>query len=313
MNKQRKTIALFGKAIPLTLIVALMVIGIASAALIANFFVVTTTVVATAPVEVTSDTVTCNDFTDGYCVQEIDVDNAGSSAILTELSTAIVGGDGIVVTYSLNGFELSDVDVDDLEELIMEPGATTLTMTVHLLDAASAGSYTITTTATIPEDVKLLTLDNKDSNWARTPGDGIKGYVIYTPEESTFNYYVYAKGLLTTTEYSLIYYADKPDRFVNWGGNNPGALIGTGTTCTDGTLKTPGTMAISAQDGNLPREPDANIAENFYGGAPDYYLTPHGAKLWLVPSSDYTAPALTAWNPTAYLFETDLIEYTETE
>ena len=313
MNKQRKTIALFGKAIPLTLIVALMVVGIGSAALIANFFVVKTTVTATAPVDIISPgVVTCDDFTDGYCVQEIVVTNLGSNAILTELSTTI-NDPGIVVTYSLNGFELPNVDVDELEELIVEPGTTTLTMAVHLLDAADTGSYTITTTATIPEDVKLLTLDNKDSNWARTPGDGIKGYVIYTPEESTFDYYIYAKGLAATTEYSLMYYADMPDRFVNWGGDNPGALIGTGTTYTDGTLKTPGTMAISAQSGNLPREPDANIAENFYGGAPDYYLTPHGAKLWLVPSSDYTAPALTAWNPTAYLFETDLIEYTETE
>ena len=34
-----------------------------------------------------------------------------------------------------------------------------------------------------------------------------------------------------------------------------------------------------------------------------------GAKLWIVPNSDFTTGGLTAWNPDNYLFETDLIIY----
>lgn len=324
LKSNKNTISLFGRAIPITLIVALMVVGIASAALIANFFVVTTTVGVEAPVTLESGILDCsvNDIQTGVCVRDIPVSNSASNAILTELQTIITSDEGgssadILVTYSVNGNELSNVDVDELQELIVENGGTTLTMAVHFLEGITpnpASSYTVTTTATVPEGVKLLTLDNKDENWNRITGDGIKGYIIYTPIGATFDYYVYAKGLAATTEYSVIYYADMPDRFVNWGGDNPGALVGTGLTSSDGTLKTPGTMSESTQVGNLPREPDANIAENFYGGAPDYYLTPHGAKLWIVPSSGYdkNTNALIGWTPSAYLFETDLINYIQT-
>jgi hypothetical protein len=62
----------------------------------------------------------------------------------------------------------------------------------------------------------------------------------------------------------------------------------------------------------LPSPPDANIAVFDYSVPPDYYNHAHGAKIWLVPSEDYDADAknMTAWNPSAYLFETDLITYT---
>ena len=40
-----------------------------------------------------------------------------------------------------------------------------------------------------------------------------------------------------------------------------------------------------------------------------------GAKIWLIPSSDYDneTKKLTAWNPTTYLFETDLITYDDSD
>jgi hypothetical protein len=66
---------------------------------------------------------------------------------------------------------------------------------------------------------------------------------------------------------------------------------------------------------NLPTSPDWNI-----NPSPDYcsnnnnfdsYAHCSGAKLWIVPTSDLTSGALplTAWNPTTYLFETDLVTY----
>jgi len=48
---------------------------------------------------------------------------------------------------------------------------------------------------------------------------------------------------------------------------------------------------------NLPDVNDANY--------------PDGAKLWLVPSTDYDSDtnSMTAWNPEDYLFECNLIRY----
>ncbi|MGC9307788.1 MAG: hypothetical protein ACP5FL_03320 [Thermoplasmatota archaeon] len=94
------------------------------------------------------------------------------------------------------------------------------------------------------------------------------------------------------TDYSLIYYADP------WPGNNPGALIATGTTDEDGYLYLEDEVELNM---DLPHEDDAN-----YGT---------GAKLWLVPSADYNATtnAMEAWNPGDYLFEYNLINYDDTD
>jgi hypothetical protein len=70
---------------------------------------------------------------------------------------------------------------------------------------------------------------------------------------------------------------------------------------------------------DLPRSPDWNI-----NPVPDYcdnhngfddYNTCAGAKIWLVPTSNLTSEIslpLNAWNPSTYLFETDLINYNDT-
>jgi hypothetical protein len=52
---------------------------------------------------------------------------------------------------------------------------------------------------------------------------------------------------------------------------------------------------------DLPCPPDTNYAE--------------GAKIWLVPSDDYNATLtkMIAWNPTEYLFETELMTYDDTD
>lgn len=40
---------------------------------------------------------------------------------------------------------------------------------------------------------------------------------------------------------------------------------------------------------------------------------PDGAKIWLVPSSDYGNTGVIGWNPAKYLFEHDLITYDDTD
>ena len=81
-------------------------------------------------------------------------------------------------------------------------------------------------------------------------------------------------------------------------GDNPGALISSGTTDVDGNLYMAGYIELNM---DLPDPTDENY--------------PSGAKLWLVPSSDYdpTLNKMILWNPTEYLYEWNLIEYNDTD
>lgn len=144
----------------------------------------------------------------------------------------------------------------------------------------------------------MLRLENKDPNTWNVIRDRTFGTLIYEKEGSKFGYLFFGHGLQRKTAYSLIYYADKPDRFVNWGGNYPGALIASKKTDRWGTLTMAGCIELNM---DLPCPPDTNYAE--------------GAKIWLVPSDDYNATLtkMIAWNPTEYLFETELMTYDDTD
>jgi len=159
---------------------------------------------------------------------------------------------------------------------------------------------------------RTLILDNKNpENWTRI-NDTMIGTLTYKTAGDSFNYDFVASGLQSGVEYDLIYYADKQNRFADWGGDNPGAVIGTFTA-------TSGSISVTSQSVNLgmdlPAADDWNaVASPDYCQAPDNYNTCTGAKIWLVPSDDYDSvnKKLTAWNPTTYLFETDLIIYSDT-
>jgi hypothetical protein len=94
---------------------------------------------------------------------------------------------------------------------------------------------------------------------------------------------------LANTNYSLIYYADP------WPGDNPGFFIAKGTSSATGWIRIWFRTFIGY---DLPHTSDANY--------------PAGAKIWLVLSDDYdeTTNRVIAWNPTQYLFEHELINYT---
>ena len=96
-------------------------------------------------------------------------------------------------------------------------------------------------------------------------------------------YFVF--GLDANTGYSLIYYADP------YPGDNPGALIATGTTDGEGIISMSGSAELNM---DLPHPDDANSVPPC-----------PGAKIWLVPSSGYDAAntKIIGWNPTKYLFE----------
>lgn len=139
-----------------------------------------------------------------------------------------------------------------------------------------------------PSDMRVLRLENKDPDtWAPIIEDGSTyGILTYDCKAQKFNYTFEGYGL-QDVEYDLIYYADP------WPGNNPGALIGSGTA-SGGRLSLSGGVEL---DTDLPDPNDWNY--------------PDGAKIWLVTSSDYDGSKMTAWNPEDYLFEMRLINYND--
>ena len=155
-----------------------------------------------------------------------------------------------------------------------------------------------------------LKLENKNSTWAPITDDGIEATLTYELNSPKFNYKFEATGLSANTEYDIIYYADQPDRYENWGGDNPGKLIDTFTT-ESRNYSGVGSVNLAM---NLPKEPDANIQEYDYCKS-DNYLLCHGAKIWIVPSSDYneSTRSMSGWNPSNYLFETDMLTYDDTD
>lgn len=140
-------------------------------------------------------------------------------------------------------------------------------------------------------NVAFLYLYEKDpANWSIVP-DGAWGKLKFNLAGPTFDYVFNGHKLMAGTDYSLIYYADP------WPGNHPGALIASGAADAGGNIHLASSVDL---DTNLPNAADANY--------------PTGAKIWLVLSSDYdaTTHGMTAWNPTKYLFEHNLITYTDT-
>ena len=160
-----------------------------------------------------------------------------------------------------------------------------------------------------------LMLENKnwDTDWS-VESDAISGTLDFNSSGANFEFSLSATGL-ANGEYSLIYYADNSgDRFGEWGGDNPGAVIWSGSS-NGGSLSS-GNQSIDLGM-NLPSSPDANMSEHSYCQGPDNYMNCHGAKIWLIPSSALTGSAtlpVIVWPPDDnWLFETNLITYDDTD
>ncbi len=143
--------------------------------------------------------------------------------------------------------------------------------------------------------------------------DGAWGKMKYNLAGPEFDFVFNGHGLAINTEYCLIYYADYEDRMNDWGGDNDGAFIASGTSNGGGNIHLADSIELNM---DLPCDPDENIDTHDYSGAPDYYANAHGAKIWLVPCDDYSIEDRTIypnWNLENYLFETDLIWYDDTD
>jgi hypothetical protein len=192
-----------------------------------------------------------------------------------------------------------------------------LTITAILMTAmfASGVLATVTGTAGIicnsASDctTTLLTLENKNPMTWTIINDGISATLTFGTIGPKFTGTLTTNGLTPgTNNYALIYKPDTANRFVNW--NGAGGVVIT-------TFSGNGVFLINTPLVNLPIAADWNAIAN-----PDYcnknngfdsYAHCTGAKIWIVPTSDLTSGSvlpLTVWNPTTYLFETDLVTYT---
>lgn len=124
-----------------------------------------------------------------------------------------------------------------------------------------------------------------DARWGvlRWAGDGL-----------TFDFSTTFKGygLDANTAYALVYAPDP------WPQGLPGSLptvLGSGISDGSGNL----TIAASQDLGyDIPHPGDTN--------------SPTGGKIWLVLDADHDGTKMTGWNPSAYLFEYNLIKYDDT-
>jgi len=188
------------------------------------------------------------------------------------------------IGYGLDECRLIVGDYDDMQFIITKNSAPWASAWTWENNDGDISDFEIT-------HADLILIKKDPADW--TPIWDSYGVLIYDKASPMFNYEFYGVNLQISTAYSLIYYADP------WPGNNPGALIATDTTDSSGNLHIPsGSVELNM---HLPHASDANY--------------PTGAKIWLVPSSDYNSgtKSMQSWNPTDYLYEWELITYFDTE
>jgi hypothetical protein len=162
----------------------------------------------------------------------------------------------------------------------------------------------------VPETRTLNLCAKETTTWQCN--QGATAILTFDPVNPTFKGTLTTTGLVEETQYALIYYPDQVDRFDpnKWNGAG-GLVIATFTgDVTD--------FAIDIDlNSNLPKASDWNVNPlpdycNLNNGFDDYDHC-KGAKLWIVKTEDLTDGSLPLkkWNPSAWLFETDLIVYSD--
>ena len=270
----KKSVKLFGKMMPVWLILTLVASVPVSAALLTMYGQIVTTAIVQQSI-----------LLDGKNC-DADYNQCIISSVIPE---GAPGGEEFCFKHTLEN-QMSVEGTVNLETTILPDGV-----------GITTGIYSIPETTT-------LELTSKDSGWKATID--MKATLTFKTSNPKF------EGTLTTTgleneQYALIYYPDQEDRFdpTKWNGNG-GVVI---ATFTDDQTD----LVIDAElDTNLPLTTDWNVNPD-----PDYcdnhnsfddYAHCRGAKIWIVPTSDLTGTnslPLTVWNPTTYLFETDLVMY----
>ena len=124
-----------------------------------------------------------------------------------------------------------------------------------------------------------LYLYEKDPDTWEIVEDGAWGKMKYYPEDEEFNFVFNGHGLEGKEDYTLIVYPDP------WPGKGL-IVLGDDISCKNGNVHIKG----SVDTGDLD-----------------------DAKIWLILTADYSAgmEKMTGWHPTEYLFEHNLIDFTD--
>lgn len=155
----------------------------------------------------------------------------------------------------------------------------------------------------IPETTELV-LCEKDENW-QCVGEGKEATLTFNTVDTEFNYDLDGTEL-NEIEYAIVYYLDiNSDK--DWNPTNVVVVdTFTGGSIVTGSVDIGMNMPVSS-DYNKNPIPDYCGLHNTF----DDYEHCKGAKLWIVPTTDITDNDLNKWNPSNWLFETDLIVYAD--
>ena len=139
--------------------------------------------------------------------------------------------------------------------------------------------------------VELTTKDVVFGSSPWTTNSDASATVHYSLSGNTFTYEITEHAGFDLSGYTLIYYKDNSDRF-----SNPALAI-----------------KVSDLTGSIPLMTDGNVDEYNYcsgGNTDEDYTHCHGAKMWLVPTTDINPDNTLNWgNSDVFLFETDLMAY----
>ena len=339
-----KKIEIFGKKVPIfAILIALLVIGTASAAIFLNYATLTGAVDVSNGISVTdSDDVTFE--ANGEGVLNFDspatftINNDNDEPAIVNLVTSLtrnLNNEGEVVVDDYEGLtvDYSVIDGTGVEAngtgtpVLVPPGGLTVEVNFTYEDNVMPGKYNITvavdysaedyTTFTGDNAMEIVAMSHKNATWVPI---GEPSSLAYAPMGDEFYFELDAVGLDTETPYSLIYYADEVydetdelplDKNIGddkWGGTNgpAGTAIGDSFEVAGETITGHYDLGM-----DVPCVPDENFDE--------------GAKVWVVLTSDMGADnslPMIVWDLSEYLFEsseiltpdyTDLVRYTDTD
>lgn len=149
-------IKMFGKSVPIAVIAMLLVVGIASAALVTYYAKSTGTVDVVGPLSISPSTWTLSLFASETKTQVITVTNSADQDIDAELSTNVTGP-GLSINNVL-GDSVGDIDTDGIvvtysvttPMTFVTGSSTEITITVTTNPALVPGTYTIETSVVPP-------------------------------------------------------------------------------------------------------------------------------------------------------------------
>lgn len=150
-------------------------------------------------------------------------------------------------------------------------------------------TFDITLTAEQLKGIAVLEDKTGEPDWRIKTETPIQGTLTYGVKDSKFNFSFAGKGLLPTTDYSLIVY-EEPWSIPNSGVVWPRPVIVLGSATSDGS----GNVVIP----NTSLELGQSLLNT---------------KIWLVKTGDLAGATISGWNPADYLFDTGLIDYYDSD